>query len=502
MSSNFPSIGDVVLDPRDEFTDTDGTKYDLLLADGSVVDKYSYPRTYHLPLMEDPAYPNYTSRANIFTCAHIYETYWPSLDFTDTNQNGYDVRFGQTYVQGQGTHIQSRGSSTGAVTVPEKVIPLLELTMPMRIQVSSSTNSTIDSNFQWKQGNSNILKIRGFVEGGLVKIGVTAGTEAEVVILGSAYDLVDILVSVENNTVHVQEFYTLEKVVVTADIDSASQFTASSTASRSVSKATAFSVIERCHRLLPTIASPDPTCPYRVVADLTTKVNIVDSTDPFGDGSLVTKYQLNGDAQDLLGNHHGTATNVTYTEGKFDQAGVFDGSVSRIRTTDGNLGLGAKSISAWVKVNTLNVYNHIICDSDVSLTGEAVVRGTALLVHPTANQVMLAVKEAVRNNWIISVLSTTQLEVGVWYHIVATWDGTTNANGVMISVNGEKTYGTATGTQTSTPTGGKISVGVNTQEHTTPYTLNGALDQIEVYNRALTEEEVDALYTQTIRVPA
>ena len=58
--------------------------------------------------------------------------------------------------------------------------------------------------------------------------------------------------------------------------------------------------------------------------------NTVDLYNPFPDGGGLALYQLNGDATDVSGNYNGTATNVTYGAGQFGQAGVFNGSTSRI----------------------------------------------------------------------------------------------------------------------------------------------------------------------------
>jgi len=60
--------------------------------------------------------------------------------------------------------------------------------------------------------------------------------------------------------------------------------------------------------------------------------NLVSSTDPFNDGSLIAKYLLDGDATDLLGNYDGVATDITYENGKFGYAGSFNGDTSKIDT--------------------------------------------------------------------------------------------------------------------------------------------------------------------------
>lgn len=66
--------------------------------------------------------------------------------------------------------------------------------------------------------------------------------------------------------------------------------------------------------------------------------------------ALVAYYPLNGDANDYSGNElHGTATNVTWTDGKVGQAGSFNGTtayISRASVTGFPTGNVTATISA------------------------------------------------------------------------------------------------------------------------------------------------------------
>ena len=55
--------------------------------------------------------------------------------------------------------------------------------------------------------------------------------------------------------------------------------------------------------------------------------DLVSSTDPFGDSSLLEKFELDGNANATIGTN-GTPTNVTYEAGTFGQRAVFDGTAS------------------------------------------------------------------------------------------------------------------------------------------------------------------------------
>lgn len=52
--------------------------------------------------------------------------------------------------------------------------------------------------------------------------------------------------------------------------------------------------------------------------------------DFFGDGSALAQWKFDGNANDESGNYNGTASNVTYTNGQFTQAAVFNGSNSSV----------------------------------------------------------------------------------------------------------------------------------------------------------------------------
>ena len=69
--------------------------------------------------------------------------------------------------------------------------------------------------------------------------------------------------------------------------------------------------------------------------------------------SLIAHYPLNGDATDYFGND-GTSTNVTWVDGKIGQAGLFNGSSSKIHcyVESARNNVNA-SISCWMKPGVL-----------------------------------------------------------------------------------------------------------------------------------------------------
>jgi hypothetical protein len=92
--------------------------------------------------------------------------------------------------------------------------------------------------------------------------------------------------------------------------------------------------------------------------------------------------------------------------------------------------------------------------------------------------------------------SVTVAQLNMWYHIVGTWDGTTRT----IYVNGvaEGTNNTA---QSRANVGGNTAIG-RPGSYTGGLYFPGVIDDVRIYNRALTAAEVTRLYnlgTATIR---
>lgn len=65
---------------------------------------------------------------------------------------------------------------------------------------------------------------------------------------------------------------------------------------------------------------------------------------------LIAHYKLDGDARDSVGSNHGTASNVTWVDGKLGNAGEFNGSDSGVIIEDfPQIFVGSVSLSFWAK---------------------------------------------------------------------------------------------------------------------------------------------------------
>jgi len=203
-----------------------------------------------------------------------------------------------------------------------------------------------------------------------------------------------------------------------------------------------------------------------------------DVTDLFEDGSGVALYRLNSNADDSSGNYDGTATNVTYVSGHIDNAGSFNGSSSFI-SVPYNVG-GDMSISGWVKFD-VNSTDEPIFNLD-NLSGS----GTRAFQIKRRDTNELYVYFFTGNDFV----SPTSLTSGVWYHIAVTFES--NA-ALKIYVNGIL-EGQVTNV-TTRPTQPNVFLGKFGDGSITGV-LDGDLDQVRIFDRAITAAEVTTLYNE------
>jgi len=183
----------------------------------------------------------------------------------------------------------------------------------------------------------------------------------------------------------------------------------------------------------------------------------------------------------------GNGNNGTYvggastTAGKFGKGGGFDGTDDYVDcgTFETIEGVNALSVSAWIKWSG-------VADQ---LTGRANILGKEKAISfrsdDTGHEIFLDLN--IGNTWHNSGSSITAIDDGVWHHVVGNYDG----EYIRIFVDGVEENRTAySGAITTSATDYNLSIGniVNLQHWT------GQIDEVRVYNRALSQDEVIKLY--------
>lgn len=234
------------------------------------------------------------------------------------------------------------------------------------------------------------------------------------------------------------------------------------------------------------------TLPTNAYADLT-------------DG-LVAHYRFNGDASDESRNgNNGTVNGATLTNdrfGKANKAYAFDGSSYIDCGNDDSINIaGNLTLSTWVKID----------DSSTLLSEQALI-GKVGPSHsePEDNQYMLILEPGSTILFLSYGTHSGQAQPvqwshpdwpdGNWVHIVTTYDKATDIGSIYF--NGVyKTSGSLNGEPNNYTTNINLTLGATPVDTSTRY-LVGLLDDVRIYNRVLSLDEVGELYATEDSEPA
>jgi len=198
---------------------------------------------------------------------------------------------------------------------------------------------------------------------------------------------------------------------------------------------------------------------------------------PFDEGSGTTTHDESGN------NNHGTIHGATWVGGKFGKALSFDGndyvvinSLAPIQNTP----INKFTFEAWIKYTRDTGAIQQIFEGHTS-TGEIYIEGD----FPTLT-FMIKDDDAVGH----TVSTTLTNGLGVWYHIVGTYDGSVQ----RLFINGEEVASTSWSNTFTITTG--ISLGKDYEANIQYF--NGIIDEVRIYSRVLTKDEIREHYKSNV----
>ncbi|HJU47413.1 MAG TPA: LamG-like jellyroll fold domain-containing protein, partial [Gaiellaceae bacterium] len=197
-----------------------------------------------------------------------------------------------------------------------------------------------------------------------------------------------------------------------------------------------------------------------------------------GSGATTTDKSGNGNT--------GTLANTAWSAaGKFGNALSFNGTNASVTAADSTSlhGTSALTVEAWVRPTALGGYNTIVLKENNGYYAHALYANTSSN-RPTGNVFTTSDHE---------VPGAAQLPLNTWTHLAATYDGTA----LRVYVNGTQS-GTQSFTGAIASSAGPLKIGGNSiwGEY-----FNGLIDEVRVYDRALTAAEIQNDMNRAITSP-
>jgi len=201
--------------------------------------------------------------------------------------------------------------------------------------------------------------------------------------------------------------------------------------------------------------------------------------------NLLYYYKLDGNSTDSVASANGTDTSITYSSGngKIDQGAGFNGSTSKIALPNNDWSQSTGfSVSAWVK-SSASTDQMIIARDNVSGTG----RMFFLRLELTTGKAEFLRFDS-STSVVTDIKSSSAYNDGNWHHIVATFD---NTIGSKIYVDGTSVASDAVTTNNVSGANSVPYIGIFNGASSQ---MNGAIDEVGIWNRGITSAEVTQLY--------
>ncbi len=209
-------------------------------------------------------------------------------------------------------------------------------------------------------------------------------------------------------------------------------------------------------------------------------VNPLPSCDPPASG-LVNWWRAEGDATDSIGTDNGTMQGTgSFVAGEVGQAFSFDGLTGYVSVPDApplDSFSSAMTIECWIKSGKLTAnpgWEGLVCKGNASwrLQGTSGAKTVTFSVTGTT---------------VSDLFGTRNVNDGQWHHVAGVYDGAK----VYLYVDGTLDVSQAS-TGAITQTSDLLTIGNNLGQ---PGLLwNGLMDEVSLYNRALTSNEIAAIY--------
>jgi hypothetical protein len=184
----------------------------------------------------------------------------------------------------------------------------------------------------------------------------------------------------------------------------------------------------------------------------------------------------------------GTSTEMwnNGTTGKINSAMSFDGTNDYVTVADSStLDItGEITIAAWIKLNATGAFQQIVVRDNESSD-----RSFSLYVRDT-NKLTFFVSQTSNASTFVDAIGNTSLSSGVWYHVVGVFSPSSFAR---VYINGVRD-GNYVGSLPNAIYAGSQALGIGGRPSGTVQTLSGLIDDVRVYNYALTDNQIKRVY--------
>ncbi|MBT6649761.1 MAG: LamG domain-containing protein, partial [Flavobacteriales bacterium] len=214
-----------------------------------------------------------------------------------------------------------------------------------------------------------------------------------------------------------------------------------------------------------------------------------DTLQVLGDSSCIATYRFENDETDLSGNFNGTGTAIQYAAGRYGQSASFNGTSSKVditatASTPIDFSQRTFTISAWINGSGFTTDDRTI----ISKYNGSNNTGSSFFFDVRDSDQKLRVTE-VNGTSALGFQSGGSISENTWTHVVYVRTSTT----CEFFINGSSSGGSQSRT-TALNAGGTTDISIGERQANKRFI--GKIDQVRIFNKALSASEVTTLYQE------
>jgi len=209
--------------------------------------------------------------------------------------------------------------------------------------------------------------------------------------------------------------------------------------------------------------------------------------------NIISEYKFENNALDTVGTNNGTANALTYASGLVGQTGVFNGTTSDVQIADTNeLSFGngtsdiAFSISLLIRFDSLGAPQIIEKRNGIK----------EYQIAYASNNFDFRLFDNRTNGFLLRRYVITP-SIGVWYSVIATYDGSSSSSGVKLYFDGIE-VGTTSGGNYTAMENGTSPVYIGKYFDGVANSLDGDIDCVRFWSKELTQTEITLIATDEL----
>ncbi len=228
-------------------------------------------------------------------------------------------------------------------------------------------------------------------------------------------------------------------------------------------------------------------------------INVVDAGTYSDSDGLIAHYKFEDNANDETGKHNGTINGATFASGMDGKAAYFDGVDDMVTLPDNEpvwLPTENFSLSVWVYFNDdIPADYEYILDMNHGDSSSPPNELGYTLIRDKIGHIRFAMTTSNTDEDLIGV---NKLDAGKWYHLVAVREGTSQKLYINTALDSSRTCEASPIDFVGNYDNNEINVGAFTRATNIGpiFFLDGQLDNLRIYNRALSYAEIVGLYDE------